>query len=117
MGDGGSPEYILRIDVGLAARFALEAPFERCMQFRGSRGTSYDTMWPETLGAVESELIPCDRPLDARTFADAHNESVDEVLDALGHDVYSSEDREMESGRARQEPAHRRPRAAAAFRR
>lgn len=88
----GSPEYILWIDDGPAARFALAAPFERYRHFRELHGASYDAMWSETLGAVECELTPCDRPLGALAAGEEHDESVEDVLHALGHDVYSDED-------------------------
>ncbi len=92
----GSPEYILWIDDGPHARFALAAPFEQYRQFRGRLRRVYDAMWSETLGALECELVPCDRPPGAPGYGSDHQDSVDGILAALGHDVYSGDDHDAD---------------------
>jgi hypothetical protein len=60
--------------------------------FRGRFRASYAAMWSEILGAVESELTPCDRPLGAHAAGEEHDESVERVLSSLGHDIYLGKD-------------------------
>jgi hypothetical protein len=76
----GSPEYILFIDDGPHARFALEAPFERYRRFRDN----YAAVWSATLGIVECEIVPCDEPPGTSRYGDELRRSVQTVLKILG---------------------------------
>ncbi|CAN5215161.1 hypothetical protein BH18ACT10_BH18ACT10_08120 [soil metagenome] len=76
----GSIEYILWIDDGLHAQFALEAPFERCRRF----GENYSGVWSQSLGIVECEIVSCESPSDIQRYSNEFSESIENALTTLG---------------------------------
>lgn len=78
----GSVEFLLWIDDGPQARFALAAPFEHYRRFR----ESYAAVWSGTLRSVECEVVPCDEPSGNPRYGEERRMAVAEVLRNLGLD-------------------------------
>jgi hypothetical protein len=84
----GSIEFILWIDDGPHAQFALDAPFERYRRFR----ENYTGVWSGTLGIVECEIVPCDEPPGTSRYGDERHDAIEGVLKTLGLSPEDAED-------------------------
>lgn len=82
-----SPGYTFGIHPGPHARFAFDAPFEHYRQFRGVSHLPYSAMWSQSLGAIECDLVPCDRLPGAPMIGEGYADSVENILHQLGYET------------------------------